>query len=175
VSRGARFLDHYLVKIGMADLGPTAARLIHFTGYEIPIHEIEVPGPLFRRLGNMLGTADIIAQMSDRCYLEKCRDRLYPEFVAGGLASNGHGPLPNAQFTSAEDLLRKTPGFYRIASHRLKELLGEAYNYAVPHFGGQNLYLEELLKNVRHAERVAEKGDVDGLLRRHLPQETTEE
>jgi hypothetical protein len=42
---------------------------------------------MFRRLGNMLGTADIIAQMADRCYLEKCRDRLFPEFVAGGLAS----------------------------------------------------------------------------------------
>ena len=22
----------------------------------------------------------------DRCYPEKCRDRLYPEFVAGGIA-----------------------------------------------------------------------------------------
>ena len=28
----------------------------------------------------------MIAQMADRCYLEKCRDRLYAEFVLGGVA-----------------------------------------------------------------------------------------
>ena len=38
------------------------------------------------KLGHLLGTADMIAQMADRCYLEKCRDRLYPEFVLGGVA-----------------------------------------------------------------------------------------
>ena len=37
-------------------------------------------------VGHLLGTADMIAQMADRCYLEKCRDRLYAEFVLGGVA-----------------------------------------------------------------------------------------
>ena len=75
----------------------------------------------------MLGTADIIAQMSDRCYLEKCRDRLYPEFVAGGLAHSGSGEVPStAKFLSAEDLLRKTPDFYRIAQQRLTGQLDSA-------------------------------------------------
>ena len=35
-------------------------------------------------VGHLLGTADMIAQIADRCYLEKCRDRLYAEFVLGG-------------------------------------------------------------------------------------------
>jgi uncharacterized Zn-finger protein len=170
VSRGARFLQRYVASIGMPDLAPVAARIIHFTGYEIPVQRIEVPGPLFRNLGNMLGTADIIAQMADRCYLEKCRDRLYPEFVLGGLASMGAdaGTNPSALFDSPEDLLRKTPGFYRTANVRLTDQLGAAYDFVKDHFGGQNPYLEEVAKNIRYAERVAETGDLT-LLRRVPP------
>src|SRR6266850_2571814 len=87
VTRGARFLAEYLTKLGLAKLAPAASRVIHFTGYERPALKIRVPNPTFRLLGNMLGTADIIAQMADRCYLEKCRDRLFLEFVEGGLAA----------------------------------------------------------------------------------------
>src|SRR5258705_13119410 len=85
--RGLRFLESYLGRLGMAKLAPVAARIVHFTGYERSINTIRLPNPIFRMLGNLLGTADIIAQMSDRCYLEKCRDRLFPEFVEGGLAA----------------------------------------------------------------------------------------
>ena len=122
----------------------------------------------------MLGTADIIAQMADRCYLEKCRDRLYPEFVLGGLASSGAGPRsnPSALFDSAEDLLRKTPGFYRTANARLTDQLGAAYDFVKNHFGGHNPYLEEVAKNIRYAERVAETGDLK-LLRRVPPPRQT--
>lgn len=170
VSRGGRFLSQYLAELGMPDLAPIGAELIHFTGYEMPVNAIQVPNPMLRRIGNMLGTADIIAQMSDRCYLEKCRDRLYPEFVAGGLASRSEAePAPGAQFSSAEDLLNKTPAFYVTAEHRLSELLGGAFDYARTHFGGQNLYLDAVLKNVRHARRVAALGEAHSLLRRNPP------
>jgi hypothetical protein len=170
VSRGARFLEDYLGELGMVDLAPVAACIIHFTGYEVPVSEIRVIDVMHRRLGNMLGTADILAQMSDRCYLEKCHDRLYPEFVAGGLAVSEAGSnMPNARFTSADDLLRKTPGFYAVASHRLRELLGAAYEYATIHFGGQNLYLDEVDKNIRYAERISTLTDLRALLRRNPP------
>src|SRR4051812_49046693 len=85
VSRGGKFLEEYLATIGMADLAPAAAGTLHFTGYEIPINRIRVD-PQFRLIGNLLGSADMLAQMADRCYLEKCYERLYPEFVYGGLA-----------------------------------------------------------------------------------------
>jgi hypothetical protein len=171
VSRGSRFVEHYMTKLGMSDLAPVAAKVIHFTGYEMPVDAIEVPSPMFRRLGNMLGTADIIAQMADRCYLEKCRDRLFPEFVAGGLAaSEGRADAEGtARFSSAQDLLSRTPVFYSTTEHRLNELLGAAYGYAETHFGGRNLYLDEVMKNVRHAERIAEQGDSMALLRRNPP------
>jgi hypothetical protein len=169
VTRGARFLEQYLNELGMADLAPVAARIVHFTGYEIPVQRIEVPSLMFRMIGNMLGTADIMAQMADRCYLEKCRDRLYPEFVDGGLASHGQeGVSATALFSSAEDLLRKTPGFYESATARLTDHLGATYRYVTNHFGGQNLYLDEVAKNIRYAERVAAKNDFN-LLRRVPP------
>jgi hypothetical protein len=160
VSRGAAFLLPYLRGAGLGRYARAAAALLHYTGYERPVEAIRIDHALLRRIGQMLGTADILAQMSDRCYLEKCRDRLYPEFVAGGVA--------RTLFRSAAELVSKTPGFYLTATRRLDLQLARAYEYAERHFGGQNLYLEEICKNVRHARLVADAA-LDGLLRRTPP------
>lgn len=169
VTRGARFLEEYISRLGMAELAPIASQIIHFTGYERPIQKIHVPNLTFRLLGNMLGTADIIAQMADRCYLEKCRDRLYPEFVEGGLAArDGAGHRAGVMFTSAEDLVTKTPKFYKTATVHLNDHLGSAYGYADKHFGGPNLYLDAITKNIHYAVEVAEQRDMS-LLRRAPP------
>ncbi|MBX9630433.1 MAG: hypothetical protein K2X67_07900 [Burkholderiales bacterium] len=173
VSRGGRFLERYLGELGLADLIPVAGPLVHFTGYERPVGTIDIADPTLRRLGLLLGSADIVAQMSDRCYLEKCRDRLYPEFVIGGIAAGRDADgKPNVLFASAEDLVVKTPGFYRVASRRLEHDLEGVYRLAEPHFRGQNLYLEELEKNIRHAETVAEQHDLSLLRRSPPPAET---
>ncbi len=169
VSRAARFLERYLPAIGLAEFVPAAISIVHFTGYEIPVEKITVPAPIFRQLGNLLGSADIISQMADRCYLEKCRDRLYPEFVLGGIARR-QGPDGSEEvvFASAADLVNKTPGFYKTATRRLKITLEGACQYAEQHFAGPNLYLEEINRNISYAQRIAEAGDVS-LLRRHPP------
>ena len=166
VTRGARFLCTFLPKLGMADMAEIAAALIHFTGYERQIASIQVPGPVYRLLGNMLGTADLIAQMADRCYLEKCRDRLYPEFVSAGVArrrqSSGEVTV---LFESGEDLVRKTPAFFASTSHRLDDELGRVYHFAELHFRGQNLYLEELQKNIQFARELSDAVDMSALRR----------
>jgi len=167
VSRGATFLEEYLPELGASEWARVAGRIIHFTGYEVPVHRIDVPAGAYRLLGNMLGSADIIAQMSDRCYLEKCRDRLFPEFVWGGLAS-AQGSAPRkatALFNSPQDLLHKTPGFYRAATVRLADHLGAVFRHAEAHFGGDNPYLDELSKNIRYAERIADSRDLASLRR----------
>lgn len=168
VSRGADFLRDYMPAVGRAGMADVAADLIHFTGYERRVDTIRVPDERYRLLGNLLGTADIIAQMSDRCYLEKCRDRLYPEFVAGGLAEK---QLPDGKrevvFASGEDLLKKTPGFYAGATRRLNEDLGKGFVYAEQHFGGQNLYIEGAEKNIRFVDKVNAEGAA--VLRRSPP------
>jgi hypothetical protein len=175
VTRGAKFVEEYMNKIGMAEFAPIAAQIIHFTGYEKPIARIEVPNLTFRLLGNMLGTADIIAQMADRCYLEKCRDRLYPEFVEGGLAARDEEDhRSGVVFKSAEDLVVRTPGFYKTATTRLNDQLGSVYGFADKHFGGQNLYLDEIDKNIQYATEVAAHRDLS-LLRREPPKPGEEE
>ncbi len=169
VTRGSRQLHRYLPRIGLKRYANTGATLVHYTGYERRAETIPLNDTMLRRVGHMLGTADIIAQMADRCYLEKCRDRLYPEFVLGGLAKkNLPGGRTQIVFSSGDDLVRKTPGFYMNAAKRLDLQLARAYEYAGRHFGGQNLYLEEMQKNVRYARAV---GDAPGrsALRRTPP------
>ena len=152
VGRGSKFLRTYLPRIGLKRHAAIASVLVHFTGYERDADTIRVDDPVLRRIGEILGTADIIAQMSDRCYLEKCHDRLYPEFVLGGIARR---KMPDGQvkviYKSGKDLLSKTPAFYVNAMKRLDEKLHQAYRYAETHFGGQNLYMQEMEKNEAHA------------------------
>jgi hypothetical protein len=170
VSRGAAYLRRYATALGLEEKhARAAAMLVHYTGYERPAETIRVDDTLLRRVGQMLGTADIIAQMSDRCYLEKCRDRLYPEFVLGGLAGRRRaGMLKLPVFASGEDLVHKTPAFYEGAIKRMDLQLARSYELARSHFGGDNPYLEEIGKNVRYAERVAATPDAE-LLRRQPP------
>jgi len=169
VSRGSAFLRSYLKRAKLGGQMKTAAMLVHFTGYERNADTIRIADPMLRKVGEMLGTADIIAQMSDRCYLEKCRDRLYPEFVLGGLTRRR---LPNGRtqivFLSGDDLVRKTPGFYLNAVKRLDQQLNSVYTYAEKHFGGQNLYMEQMQKNVHYAQTVASDSTTD-MLRRTPP------
>jgi len=171
VSRGAAFLRRYMKQLGLEHLSEVAGTLLHFTGYERPAETIRLNDLLLRRVGQMLGTADIIAQMSDRCYLEKCRDRLYREFVLGGLAGRklaSRRSLP--YFTSGDELVQKTAGFYENASRRLDLQLARCYEYAAQHFGGQNLYMDEIHKNISHARRAAQS--MDGFALRRQPPST---
>ena len=169
VSRGANFMLVYLPGIGWKQHAEAAAQLVHFTGYERKVDTIKLDDPVMRRVGEIIGSADIIAQMADRCYLEKCRDRLYPEFVLGGLTRRMQ---PDGKFItvyeSGIDLVRKTPGFYVNAMKRLDDELHRAYDYAEVNLGGDNVYLDEMDKNMRYA-RVAEVADEADPLRRNPP------
>jgi hypothetical protein len=169
VSRGALFLSTYLSQIGMPEFCESGAEMLHFTGFEKPVGEVAVADPMLRLLGCLLGSADIIAQMADRCYLEKCRDRLYPEFVAGGIAVKRSAAGVEILYSSGEDLVHKTPAFFHRAIDRLDYELGGAYRYAETHFGGPNLYVEAAARQVNFAARFA---DEEAPLRREPPTET---
>jgi hypothetical protein len=160
VGRSATFLREYLGGAGLARYAPAAAAMVHYTGYERRVEAIRVDGVLPRRVGQMLGTADLIAQMSDRCYLEKRRDRLYAELLAGGVAAR--------LARSGAELVRRTHAFTLGAVQRLDLQLARAYEYASLHFGGHNPYLEAMQKNARHALLLVRAGP-EGLLRRTPP------
>jgi hypothetical protein len=170
VTRSARFLARYLPRIGMDAWTPVATRLVHFTGYELKTSQIHLPDERDRRLGAILGTADLIAQMADRCYLEKCRDRLYPEFVLGGVAAatDSDGAM-QIRYSSGVDLLRHTPQFVReTRAQRLDDEFGQAYRYLEPLFGGKNPYLEAIDRNIGYLNRVL-RGERWPMLRRKPP------
>jgi hypothetical protein len=168
VSRSAEFLKRYMHKIGLGEQAQHSAQMVHYTGYEVLPENIRLPDAKTHLVGHMLGTADLIAQMSDRCYLEKCRDRLYPEFVLGGLdlkiEANGSTTMV---YESAEDLLRKTPGFLEHeVDSRLNKLFGKVYKFEVAHFDGKNrYYINALGQNQAHLKRIL-AADNFSLLRR---------
>src|SRR6185503_3800686 len=126
VSRSADFVASYLPVLGFAEEARTAARLVHFTGYEMEIDDIRVDDPKDRLLGCMVGTADLIGQMSDRMYLEKCREFLYKEFVWGSIARDKLADGRElVRYASPDDLMLKTPGFYEyVARTRMNSKLG---------------------------------------------------
>jgi hypothetical protein len=170
VSRSGDFLREYLPRVGMGDLAPAAARVVHYTGYEVPVERIRVKNPAFHELGCMLGTADIRAQMADRCYLEKCHDRLYPEFVLGGIARRRR-PEGGEEvvFDSAADLISKTPQFHANATRRLDLELDGSHRHFRRFFNGDDPYLDAIERNVHYAQQLADENDMEGL-RRRLPQ-----
>jgi len=170
VSRGARFLSDYLPTIGLARWAPIAREIVHFTGYEVPFHKIAVSDPRDVRLGHLIGTADMIGQMADRCYLEKCRDRLYPEFVLGGMAlpiaANGGRQV---KYASGLDLLRQTPEFVtETRASRLDGQFHSAYRYLEVLFDGRNPYLEAIDQNLIYLRQVL-RSENWRLLRRNPP------
>jgi len=167
VSRSADFLARYLPTIGYAQEAPLAARLVHFTGYEMDVDDIKVDDPRDRLLGCMVGTADLIGQMSDRMYLEKCREYLYQEFVYGSVARE---TLPDGReivrYASPEDLIYKTPGFYEyVARDRIHKKLDAADRYAEAHFGGVNRYQTEIDRNMQYLKDAIERADLARLRR----------
>jgi len=167
VSRSADFLARYLPTLGYGAEADMAARIVHFTGYEMDIDDIKVDDPRDRVIGHMVGAADLIGQMSDRMYLEKCREFLYQEFVLGSIARE---TLPDGReivrYSSPEDLIYKTPGFYEyVARDRINRKLGAADRYAEVHFGGPSLYQTEIDANFRFLKEAIEKADLNRLRR----------
>ena len=149
VSRSARFLSEYLPEIGLGHLAELCARLVQFTGYQIRIADIALETAAERRLGELLGTADLIAQMADSDYPRKCGEHLYEEFELGGMAGeNGSHSHTGIVYQSPEHLLAATPEFMRSTiENRLKGDFNNAYHYAEIHFQSANLYMEAIERN----------------------------
>jgi hypothetical protein len=169
VTRSAEFLRSYLPRIGLSEHVGIATRVVHFTGYEMSLDDIELDDPKDSLMGHLLGTGDLLAQMADRCYLEKCRDRLYAEFVLGNVAVHAGSDGPKVLYGSGLDLLRQTPQF--IAStieNRLGKAFGHAYRHVEPLYGGDNPYMNAIRQNVDYLQGLM-RGSRWPMLRRNPP------
>ncbi|MBV8496976.1 MAG: hypothetical protein JO361_09360 [Gammaproteobacteria bacterium] len=171
VSRGARFLGEYLPVLGLGSWAPMASTIIHFTGYEVPFATLEgrLADPRDVLVGHLLGTADMVAQMADRCYLEKCRDRLYAEFVIGGVALPFSDGRHQVKYASGLDLLRQTPDFIAdVRGKRLDRDFGAGYRYLEILYGGRNPYIEAIDRNIEYLRQIL-RSESWQLLRRRPP------
>jgi hypothetical protein len=168
VTRSSQFLGQYLPKVGLERWRDVAQQIVHFTGYEVSLERLELDNPRDSAVGHLLGTADLMAQMADRCYLEKCRDRLFPEFVLGGIAieeqPDGESII---RYGSGRDLLVKTLNFYQNSARvRLDNTFGGAYRYIEVLYRGKNPYVIFIRKNMSYLRDLVAKDEWDGLRRK---------
>lgn len=163
VRRSGDFLAEFLPTVGLQADANLARRVVHFTGYEIALDQIRVSQPKDRLLGFMLGSADVLAQTADRCYLEKCRDFLFREFSLCGLAGDGH----DAVYRSAQDLLEKTVDFNRkLWEERLDGYFQGIHRYLDAHFGGPNPYVGTVREHLSRIDRLVRERRLDELRQR---------
>lgn len=167
VSRSAAFLREHLPRLGYAEDATLGGHIVHYTGYEMALDTIPVPARKDRLLGYFLGSADLLAQTSDRCYLEKCRDYLFAEFTVCGLAGEATSTQPAPVYRSVEDLLSGTVAFNaRMREERLDGAFESVHRYFAAHFDGRNPYQEALDDNLRRISQAARRGRFQQDLRR---------
>lgn len=170
-SRGVEFAAAFMLRTGLAQHVPLA-RLIMATAFKENLNELFAAyNGAAVSLACMMASADILSQLGDRYYLERCRDFLFQEFVEGGLdriiQSDG---VECILYASAEDLLRKTPWFFEsVVIKRLEYDLRAFYRYLDDHFGGQNPYVSAMFTNITFLKELVGSNDFSRLRRHPQP------
>jgi hypothetical protein len=166
-SRGAEFAAAFLSRSGLTQHAPLA-RLIMATAFKENLNELfSAYHGAAVNLACMMASADVLSQLADRYYLERCRDFLFHEFVEGGLdrivQSDGAECI---LYASAEDLLRKTPWFFEaVIIKRLEYDLRGVYRYLDDHFAAQNPYVSAMFANITFLKELVESDDFSRLRR----------
>ena len=151
VERGVEFLKKNHEAFGItSDAVTLMAELIRCTGFMVKTEKLKFSSPEEKFAGCILGTADLLGQMSDRRYLEKLIF-LYYEFKEAGMKG----------FNTEFDLIRKTIDFYDMTKKRFAETYLNAYLYAQPHFRtrfavDRNLYMEAIDRHIRYLYKIIE-------------------
>ncbi|GAB6041621.1 hypothetical protein [Endothiovibrio diazotrophicus] len=151
--RSVEFLGSYLAEVGIGqDAIEEAGQLIGCTIMSRSPQEFRFGNDELRLLGFMVGTADLLAQMAERTYLEKLL-LLFREFE--------EAEIPG--FDSELILLEKTEAFYTgVVKRRLEEQLGGVYRHMVPHFRErwgiqEDLYQRMIRQNLAYLHQVLEE------------------
>jgi len=125
------------------------SHLIQCTILSLPVKEIPFRSTTTEILGKIVGSADLLAQIADRNYLEKLF-LLFQEFEEANIPD----------FGSALELLHKTEDFYKfVAQKRLSEELGNISASMRHHFKtrwdiDRDLYEESISKNIEYLKFV---------------------
>lgn len=150
--RSIELLGRYLIKNGFTQEDVEKCRdIINCTSIDGQISDARFLSEEIGLMGRLLGSADLMGQMSDRTYLEKLL-LLFKEFQEGD----------TAKYESELDLLRGNPMFYEMIKKRLAVQLGGVNRYAVHHFRerwniDEDLYQTAIERNENYLIRIIEK------------------
>lgn len=150
--RSIAFLEEYLTAKGFTDREIKAcANFIRCTILSFSPGDVVFASEENRKLGYIVGTADLLAQMADRLYLEKLL-LLYKEFEEARLPG----------FDSELELLQKTKAFFDVvAQKRLNDDLGGVCRHMRTHFRrwkniDEDLYAAAINKHIHYLASLAE-------------------
>ncbi len=163
-ARSIQFLSNYVDRKGFGeDVFRDCATIINYTDlasdpatFDYHTHEIQIAG-------QVVGSADILAQMADRYYLE-CLPLLFNEQESGGI--NRHD--------SALELMEHTANFYHnVILKRLSTTFSNTSQAMQTHFRerykvDRNLYLDNIDKNIEYLKKIISQCETIECLEKHL-------
>ncbi|MEO6740509.1 MAG: hypothetical protein ABIP20_09670 [Chthoniobacteraceae bacterium] len=160
VARSGTFAEKFLTTKGWARPDIAAVRhMIRCTGVNVSIATIPFQSAEERVAGFALATADLLGQMAAENYVERLPD-LYLEFEEAARFDEGSAPK-TFRFESADDMMRKTPGFwqYYVLPKITNDFEGIYTCLNDPYPGGPNEYIRRIERNLarlRHKLEVRE-------------------
>jgi hypothetical protein len=149
VTRSAEFAAQLLSEKGFRDGEIRAVQnMIHCTGVDADLTVIPFQSEMEKVTGFALGTADLLGQMAAEDYVEKL-PILFSEFAEAVHFAHGDTHFVSA-FSSAADLMRKTPVFWeKYVLVKLKRDFGGLHRFLNdPYPSGRNEYLERIEANM---------------------------
>jgi hypothetical protein len=133
----------------------TVQNMIHCTGVDAALSVIPFQSELEKVIGHALGTSDLLGQMAADDYVDKL-PVLYGEFAEATRFAKDK-PHFIAMFSSATDLMQKTPAFWeKYVQLKLNRDFGGLYRFLNdPYPNGPNYYLQRIEANMtRLRERL---------------------
>ena len=157
VSRSAEFAREFLSRQDWPDADVASIQnMIRCTGVNVDLNRIPFQSAEEKLVGFALGTADLLGQMAADDYVDKLPE-LYGEFAE---AAEFSGPnAARAPFTSAADLMSKTPGFWEgYVVTKLNNDFDRIYTFLnQPYPGGPNDYVQRIERNIERLRRKLEQ------------------
>ena len=150
VHRSAEFAASLLKREGFSPEDIKAVQnMIHCTGVDAALNVIPFQSEIEKIVGFALGTSDLLGQMAAADYVEKL-PVLYSEFAEATHFSKDK-PHFIAMFSSAADLMQKTPAFWeKYVQVKLSRDFGGLYRFLNdPYPNGPNEYLERIEANIK--------------------------